>query len=194
MTSCSTCNGKGKIHEIKRSIFGSIEVTKECEQCSGTGKIPKDKCEACGGQGVLKRQEEVKIKIPAGIDNGEMIRLTGAGEAIKGGPAGDLYIKTHVKKHKLFRKEGLDLVMNLDVRLSDALLGAEYKIETLDGPLTLKIPEGLSFGEVLRIKGKGVPVDKSRRGDILVAINIIIPRKLSKDSKKLIEELRKQGI
>lgn len=190
---CTTCNGKGKIREAKRSIFGSIEVTKVCEACAGSGKVPKEKCTNCNGDGVLKKQEEVKIKIPAGIDNGEMIRLSGAGEAIKGGPAGDLYIKTHVKKHKLFHKDGVNLVMNLDVKLSDALLGAEYKIETLDGPLTLKIPEGLNFGEILRIKGKGVP-QGSKRGDILVHVTILLPKKLNKKAKEALEKLREEGI
>lgn len=193
MQECKICNGKGKIREIKRSIFGSIEVSKTCEVCSGSGKVPKEKCATCDGLGILKREEEIKVKIPSGIDNGEMIRLSGMGEAIKGGISGDFYIKTHVKKHKIFRKEGNDLVMNLEVKLSDALLGAEYDIQTLDGLSKLKIPEGVNTGEILQIKGRGVPFGKSR-GDILVNVKILMPKKLSKSAKEAIEKLKHEGV
>ncbi len=193
MVECKTCNGKGKIREVKKSIFGSIEMARTCESCSGKGKVPKDKCEACAGLGILKKEEEVKVKIPSGIDNGEMIRLSGAGEAIKDGASGDLYIKVHVKKHKTFRKEGSDLVMNLDVKLSDALLGAEYDIQTLDGVSKLKIPEGINTGDILQIKGKGVPQGKSR-GDILVHAKVILPKKLTKAAKEAIQKLKEEGI
>jgi molecular chaperone DnaJ len=191
---CQTCNGKGKIREIKKSIFGSIEVARVCETCNGNGKVPKEKCGACEGLGVLKKEEEVKIKIPAGIDNGEMIRLSGAGEAVRGGTAGDLYIKTHIKKHKIFRKEGNDLVMNLEVKLSDALLGADYDIHTLDGLSKLKIPEGVNTGDILQIKGKGVPTVGKSRGDILVNIKVLLPKKLSKTAKEAIQKLKEEGI
>ncbi len=193
MQECKQCNGKGKIRELKRSLFGSIEMTRACEACSGTGKVPKEKCHICDGLGILKKQDEIKIKIPAGIENGEMIRLSGAGEAVKGGQSGDLYIKTHVRKHKTFQKQGNDLVMFLDVKLSDALLGAEYQIETLDGKVGLKIPEGASTGEILQIKGKGVP-NANRRGDILVHLRVAIPKKLSKSTKSLVEKLKEEGV
>lgn len=193
MITCATCNGKGKIREIKRSIFGSIEMTRSCEACSGSGKIPKEKCSACGGLGILKKEEAIKLKIPAGIDDGEMIRVAGSGEAVRGGSAGDLYIKIHVKKHKIFRKEGNDLVINLDVKLSDALLGAKIDIRTLDGLSTLAIPEGTNTGDILQIKGKGVPNGRSR-GDILIQIKVVIPKKLSKTAKEAIEKLKEEGL
>jgi molecular chaperone DnaJ len=195
LITCKTCNGKGKLREMKRTIFGSIEVSHTCETCYGTGKVPKEKCDFCGGVGILKKEEEVKIKVPAGIDNGEMIRLTGAGEAVKGGQAGDLYIKVHVRSHKLFRKEGNDLIMNLEVKLSDALLGADYPVETLEGKSALKIPEGTNTGDVLRIKGKGVPTQTGRsRGDILAIVKVLIPKKLSKASKEAINKLKEEGL
>jgi molecular chaperone DnaJ len=190
---CKTCNGKGKIREMKRSIFGSIEVSRVCETCVGVGKVPKEKCNFCDGLGVLKKEEEVKIKIPAGIDNGEMIRLSGAGEAVKGGTPGDLYIKTYVKKHKTFRKEGNDLVMNLEVKLSDALLGTEYDIHTLDGLSKLKIPEGINTGDILQIKGKGVPIQNRGRGDILAHVKVILPKKLSKSAREAVQKLKEDG-
>ena len=190
---CKTCNGKGKIREMKRSIFGSIEMSRVCEVCGGAGKVPKEKCAFCDGLGVLKKEEEIKIKIPAGIDNGEMIRLSGAGEAAKGGTPGDLYVKVHVKKHKTFRKEGNDLVMNLDVKLSDALLGAKYDIQTLDGLSTLNIPEGINTGDILQIKSKGVPAQRGgSRGDILVHIKVALPKKLSKSARDTVQKLKEE--
>jgi len=193
MITCKNCNGKGKIRELKRTIFGSIEVSHTCETCSGSGKVPKEKCETCDGSGILKKEEEIKIKIPSGIDDGEMMRMTGAGEAVKSGSAGDLYIKIHVKKHKIFRKEGNDLIMNLEVKLSDALLGATYDIQTLDGISKLEIPVGVSTGEILKIKGKGVK-NGSSRGDILAIVKIIMPKKLSKSARETIEKLKEEGI
>lgn len=190
---CKTCNGKGKIHEVKKSIFGSFEVARVCDVCGGSGKVPKEKCETCHGAGVLKKEEDIKIKVPSGIDNGEMIRLTGAGEAIAHGTPGDLYIKVHVRKHKTFHKEGADLVMALDIKLSDALLGSKYEIETLDGKVSLDIPQGSNTGDMLRIGGKGVPFGRSR-GDILVNINVKIPKKLSKSAKEIVEKLKEEGI
>lgn len=192
---CKQCNGKGKIRELKRSFFGSIEMARECEVCGGKGKVPKEKCPICDGLGILKKQDEIKIKVPQGIENGEMIRITGAGEAVKGGQPGDLYIKTHVKKHKLFQKQGNDLVMYLDVKLSDALLGAEYQIATLDGNVNLKIPEGANTGDILQIKGKGVPSERGgRRGDVLIHLRIALPKKLTKSAKELVEKLKQEGV
>lgn len=193
MVTCATCNGKGKIRELKRSIFGSIEISRACEICGGSGKTPKEKCGACGGLGILKKEESIKLKIPAGIDDGEMIKVAGKGEATKGGVSGDLYIKTHVKKHKVFRKEGNDLIMNLEIKLSDALLGAKIDIQTLDGLSTLDIPEGTSTGDILQIKNKGVPDGRSR-GDILVQIKIAMPKKISKSIRETIEKLRQEGL
>ncbi|MCX6703534.1 MAG: molecular chaperone DnaJ [Candidatus Zambryskibacteria bacterium] len=193
-TTCTTCNGKGQVKEIKRTILGQFESVATCSTCRGNGKVPKTKCSVCKGHGVRKKETEIKVKIPAGIETGQTIRLTGGGEAIEGGQTGDLYILMHVKKHSVFKKAGLNLVMDKKIKLTDALLGAEYDIETLDGTVSLKIPEGVTHGEVLKIKGKGVSYDNSKRGDILVNISIDIPHKLSKDARKKIEELRKEGI
>ncbi len=199
LKSCETCNGKGTVRETRKSLLGSFTTTRTCTECSGSGKIPKEKCHTCRGAGILKKEQEITVKIPAGIENGEMIRLTGAGEAIPNGISGDLYIKIHVKPHAVFSKDGGNLVMNLNVKLSTALLGGEYTISTLDGDLKVKIPAGVVIGEVLRVKGKGVPLDgttggKSRRGDLLIKLTIQIPQKLSKSAQKLIEELKKEGI
>jgi len=191
---CTTCNGKGKIHESRRSFIGTFTSTRDCETCGGSGNIPKERCETCGGIGVVKGREEITIQIPAGIENGEIIRMTGKGEAIPHGIPGDLYIKIHVSPHPVFKREGVNLVMDLNVKLSDALLGAKQKINTLDGDITLAIPPGVTFGEMLRVRERGVPNSNSKRGDLLVRINIQMPHKLSQKTKKLIDELKKEGI
>ncbi|HEY4513624.1 MAG TPA: molecular chaperone DnaJ [Candidatus Paceibacterota bacterium] len=194
MDTCKNCNGQGKIHEQKRTIFGNIASTKVCEVCLGTGEVPKETCETCKGKGVLRREEEISIVIPAGIRDGEMIRMTSMGEAISKGTAGDLYIKINVMPHPVFKRDGNDLVMNLNLKLSDALLGTKYPIETLDGHIEVTIPEGVSINEILRVRGKGVPGGKNKRGDLLIKLNIKLPNKLSRKSREIIEELKKEGI
>jgi len=194
METCKYCNGQGKIREAKRTILGTISSTKICEECLGSGEVPKEKCENCKGKGVLRKEVEVSVNIPAGMRDGEMIRMTGGGEAVSKGTSGDLYIKINVASHAVFKREGHDLVMNLDLKLSDALLGAEYPIQTLDGQISVKIPEGVSINEILRIKGKGVPISKSKRGDLLIKLKIKLPAKISRKSHELIEQLKKEGI
>ena len=143
---------------------------------------------------MARSEEEIIVKIPTGVDNGEMVRLGGAGEAVRGGTAGDLYIKLHVDKHTTFRKEGSNLLMDLNIKLTQAILGGETNVKTLDGDLILKIPEGVSHGEILRVRGKGIPTGRNSRGDIMIKVNIQIPTKLSKNAKKLVEELKKEGV
>jgi molecular chaperone DnaJ len=191
---CSTCKGEGRIHETKRSIFGNIASTRECNTCSGRGEIPERKCKTCGGDGVVKKNEEMTVKIPAGIENGQMIRVSNRGEAMQSGVSGDLYIRVYVEADKVFRRDGHNLEMNLDIKLTEALLGAERQIKTLDGDLTLTIPTGISSGEILRIRNKGVPTQSGKRGDLLVKIIIKTPTKLSKEAKKLIEGLKEEGM
>lgn len=194
MTTCTTCNGNGKIRENRQSILGQFATVRECSVCHGTGKIPKEACTDCKGAGVRRSEEEIEINIPAGIEPGEMIRMTGRGEGVKGGTSGDLYVKIHVQRHKNIHRVGSNLESVLNIKLTDALLGAVYGVETLDGVVDIKIPEGVKHGEMLRIKNKGVPTGGSSRGDFHVKIIIDIPQRLSRSSRKLVEELRKEGI
>jgi len=194
METCKHCNGQGKIREQKRTIFGNIASTKICEVCLGTGEVPKEACDKCKGKGVLRREEEISINIPAGIHDGEMVRMTGHGEAVSKGTAGDLYIKINVTVHPLFKREGNDLAMNLNLKLSDALLGTKYSVQTLDGDIEVTIPEGVTMNEILRVRGKGVPYGKGKRGDLLIKLHIKLPDKLSRKSREIIEELKKEGI
>lgn len=194
MATCKTCNGQGRIREAKKTIFGTIANTKICDTCYGTGEVPEHVCETCKGKGVLRREEEVSIQIPAGIRDGEMIRMTGMGEAIPRGTPGDLYIKINVAPHPVFKREGNDLTMNLNLKLSDALLGTKYPIQTLDGEIEITIPEGVTINEILRVRGKGVPVGRGKRGDLLVKLNIKLPHKLSRKARELVEKLKEEGI
>jgi molecular chaperone DnaJ len=194
VTKCEKCGGKGRLMETRRSILGTFTTESECAHCAGKGEVPKEKCGNCAGHGVLKKSEEIVIKIPSGIDDGEMIRLTGQGEAVSGGASGDLYVKIHVERHKTFRREGHNILMDLNIKLSDALLGATYDVATLDGNIKLKIPEGIEHGEILRVKEHGVPLDKSHRGDLLVSIVIKMPTKLSKKALEQIEQLKSEGL
>lgn len=195
MITCTTCNGNGRIRETRQSIMGSFQTVRECSICHGTGKVPKDNCGHCAGSGVHRSEQEIQIDIPAGIQNGEMIRLTGQGEAVSGGVPGDLYVKIHVKKHETITREGANLYTNLHVKLSDALLGNLYRVETLDGVIEIKVPEGVKHGEMLRVKERGVPQGSMKnRGDFFVKIAIDIPKKLSRKARKLIEDLREEGI
>ena len=194
MEKCKICNGQGKVHEAKRTILGTISSTKICEICLGSGEVPKEVCEKCHGKGVLRIEEEIALNIPAGIRDGEMVRMSGMGEAISKGTPGDLYIKINVSNHPTFKREGHDLVMNLNIKLSDALLGMEYPIETLDGNIKVKIPEGVSINEILRVREKGVPISKTKRGDLLIKLHIKMPSKISRKSRELIEKLKEEGI
>jgi molecular chaperone DnaJ len=194
LESCSQCSGSGVVKNIQRTILGSIATQQTCSKCNGSGKIPKDPCKTCHGTGVVRDTRTIKLSVPAGIQNGETLRLSGMGEAIQGGPSGDLYVHISVTQHRTVQRKGVDLYSTLDIKLTDALLGTEYSVETLDGPATITIPAGTKIGSTVVIKEKGVPLTKSKRGNFVVQLNIKIPEKLSKESKQLIEELKKQGI
>ena len=193
---CTTCNGQGHVREARRSFLGSVTVTRECDSCRGRGARPKNPCKQCAGRGIRKKEEEIAIRVPAGIENGEMIRMPGRGEAVAGGASGDLYIKVHVKKDTRFTREGTTITTSLTVKLTDVLLGSEHAIPTLDGEVTIQVPAGTRHGELLRVRGKGAPMSANgnARGDMLVRINIDFPRTLSKKAKKLTEELREEGV
>ncbi len=194
MSTCTTCNGNGKIRETRQSIMGTFQTVRECATCGGTGKVPKERCGFCAGSGILREEEEISIKIPAGIQNGEVIRMTGRGEAKPRAQSGDLYIKVHVEQDAHIKRDGNTLYTKLPIKLTDALLGGEYNVATLDGKVTITIPAGITHGELLRIKSKGVPSEDGRRGDFMVKVEIELPKSLSRNAKKLVEELKKEGL
>lgn len=196
MITCTACNGQGKVHDVRKTFMGTFQTVRTCDACHGKGKVPKERCHDCRGAGVVNAREEVHIEVPAGMGNGEMIRMAGMGEAISGGQSGDLYVKIHVQADKVWKREGNDLVIKHPIKLTDALLGVKQSIEGLDGSIDLDIPAGVSAGETLRVKGRGVPHvhEKHRRGDVLVKLDIAMPKKLSKKAMKLVEDLKEEGI
>ncbi|MDB5188471.1 MAG: chaperone protein DnaJ, molecular chaperone DnaJ [Candidatus Nomurabacteria bacterium] len=191
---CDQCNGSGVVKSIQRTILGSIATTQVCNKCDGTGKIPKEACQTCKGKGVVNEPRTIKVSVPAGIQNGETLRLQSMGEAIKGGQSGDLYVRISVTPHKTITRQNHDLVSTLSIKLTDALLGAEYAVETLDGSLPIHIPAGTKIGDTVVLKNQGVPTSTTKRGNFIVKLNISLPEKLSKRAKEVIEELKKEGI
>jgi molecular chaperone DnaJ len=180
---------------MRNSILGQFSSVRACTVCEGSGKIPKEKCSECKGDGTKRKQEEIHIQIPAGIDNGEMIRMNQQGEAVKGGVSGDMYVKVHVKPHHLFKREGQNLVMDLPVKLTDALLGTTVTIEALEGKtLEVKIPPMKRAEELLRVRGKGVPTGGNSRGDLIIRLETALPQKLSSKARKALEDLKGEGL
>jgi len=196
MKKCGTCAGKGKFTQMRKTFLGNFSTVTTCDTCHGLGDLPEEKCKTCAGLGVLKKQEEIAINVPQGIRAGEMLRMSGRGEAVAHGVPGDLYIRIHVKPHAIYRREGNNLVMDLDVKFTDAILGATYTIKNLEGKsLDVKIPEGVKYGDVLRLREKGIPAtSRNRAGDILITVRIKTPTKLSRKAQKLVEELKGEGL
>lgn len=191
---CPYCNGKGKVVEIKRTFFGSFTRSVICPHCQGEGEIIEKFCQKCKGEGRVKGEEKITIEIPKGINSNTTIKLKELGNAgFRGGENGDLYVKFIIRPHKIFKREGDNLILEKKITLWEALLGTKLEIKTLEGKkLFLKIPGGVQPGTIFTIKGKGIPHPYGfKRGDLLVKINIEIPQKLSKLQKKLIEKLKK---
>jgi molecular chaperone DnaJ len=194
--SCKTCGGTGQIVKQSRILFGTFQSVAPCPDCGGAGQRAEKNCPECGGAGAVKGEETLLVKIPAGISDGEAIRLSGKGEAGRhGAPAGDLYVRINVRPDKRFEREGFDILNEKEITFSQAALGTAVEIETVDGAVELKIPAGIQSGEVIRLRNKGVPhLGGSGRGDHLVTIIVKTPRKLSKRAKRLLEELEEEGI
>jgi len=191
--SCKTCKGSGYITHIQRTILGAFQSQSACSDCHGEGKRPSKKCPRCGGNGLQKDTVNLQVKIPAGIDNGQAIKLSGQGEmAVNGGVPGDLYIRIKVKPDKNFTREGDDVLSVAEISIAQSVLGDKIPVITVDGELTLKIPAGTQSGTVFKLRGRGVYILNSRnRGDQLVTVKVKIPERLSREEKKLFEELRK---
>jgi len=189
---CPTCQGAGKIRKTSRSFLGSFSQVSTCPECQGAGSVFSKKCAKCGGDGRVKKERRVKIKIPAGIENGQTISLQGQGEAgERGAHNGDLYVNIHVRTHEKFLRKGNDILSTEYVPFTTATLGGKIEIDTIDGKLILKIPAGTQSGETFRIKGNGVPDISGRgTGNQLVKVVVRVPKKLSREQKDLLERLQ----
>ncbi|MCC7469908.1 MAG: DnaJ domain-containing protein [Bacteroidetes bacterium] len=186
--SAFTGGGFGRRVRKGRDIILSLNISFK-ESIIGTTKkikVPENSAE--------KGKKEVEIKIPAGIETGQMMKLQGYGESVTDGQAGDLLLKIYVESHKTLRKEGIHIVANLSIKLTDAILGATYDVEGVEGPIKIKIPKGINTGKILRVRGEGVKAGRFQHGDLLVVVSVEIPDSLSKEQKKLIEELQEKGL
>ncbi len=184
---CITCGGSGQT----RYQQGFFSVMRTCSNCSGKGQIIKSPCSKCRGQGRIEKEKTIEIKIPAGVDTGSRLRVTGEGEAgVNGGPSGDLFIVLHVAAHDNFERQGADLYSAVPITFAQAALGADIQVKTLDGEEDLKIPAGTQTGTVFRIKGQGMPNLGGRgKGDLFVAVTLVTPKTLTKEQRKLLEQL-----
>ena len=188
---CDNCGGSGQVTNVMRTVFGNIQQSAPCPKCEGRGQIPEKVCTVCHGKGTQRRNQVVRLKVPAGVDDGATIRLREHGEAIAHGPKGDLYVNIRVKPHKKFTREG-DLILSSEhLNMVDAALGTEIEVDTVDGPVRMKVPSGTQSGTDFKLSGHGVPhVNKSSRGAHIVTLAVDTPTKLNKSQKDLLESLR----
>lgn len=192
--SCHHCHGSGYMKRTQRTPFGLFQQTGPCPYCHGKGELPQDSCENCGGEGVIRRKKELEVSIPAGIEDGMRLRILSEGElGENNGPAGDLYLQIHLQLHKLFQRKGKDLHLTVPISFSQAALGDEIEVPTIDGKANLTIPSGTQTETVLRMRGKGMPsLHDSGKGDQMVTVHVVVPTKLSKKQKELIKELHEE--
>ena len=191
-TTCGTCGGAGQVRRATRTPFGSFTQVAECPNCGGTGQVIADPCSACGGQGVHQVRKKLRINIPAGVDTGTRLRVSGEGNAgMRGGPSGDLYVFITVKSHSKLRRDGLTVLSDVKVSYLQAILGDTIEVETVDGTMELEIPAGTQPGAVLTLAGKGIPKlgNPVARGDQRIAVTVQLPSRLSDDERGLLEQL-----
>lgn len=188
---CERCGGQGRLQGVTRTPFGQVVRTVECDVCHGDGKIPEQPCHTCGGRGRTIGEQTLSIDIPAGIEDGQRVRLGGRGHAGEAGaPNGDLYVQVRVRPDARFVRDGADLVTVLDVPAPLAALGAAFPVDTLEGAEELEVPAGTQPGEILVVKGAGLPtLRRPRPGDLRVVVNVVIPRKLDREQKELLRQL-----
>jgi len=192
MDVCPTCKGKGQVVQVRQTMLGAMQTVSTCPTCKGRGEFPSKKCAHCGGDGILMKQENIKFKIPAGIDDGQSIRLQGKGEAAPhGGISGDLYVHVRVKPERGFYREGADLYTESEINFSQAVLGDKIEVETIEGPVKLVVPAGTPAGQLIRMRGRGMSrLNSSARGDQYVKIKVRVPKKVSRKAKKVLEDLK----
>ena len=192
---CPDCQGTGQMRYVQNTPLGQFATTRTCTRCRGEGKVVETPCRECGGAGTVRRSSRLKVKIPAGIDNGQFVRLAGQGEAgYRGGPPGDLLIVVHVRPHELFTRQGNDVLCEVPISFVQAALGDEIEVPTLDGPVKLRVPEGTQSGKVMRLRGKGVQdVRGYGRGDQLVTLRVVTPTKLTPKQKELLREFAQES-
>lgn len=188
---CTTCGGQGELRATRQTILGTVMTSRPCVTCEGAGEAPAVPCATCAGEGRVHDTRDVPLEVPPGVDDGTTLRLRGRGEqGVRGGPDGDLFVRIEVRPHEVFRRDGADLRCELIVPLSQAVLGAEIPVQTLDGEETIRIAPGTQHGAVIRVRGHGAArLDSRARGDLLVHVSVEIPRHLTADERALFERL-----
>ncbi len=185
-TPCRTCGGRGQMAYSQ----GFFSITRTCPACQGAGQVIQDACTGCRGQGRIERERTLEVGVPAGVDSGTRLRMTGQGElGINGGPAGDLYIFLEVKEHAYFERRGSDLICEIPISFAQAALGTKIKVPLLKGEEELEIPEGTQSGQIFRKKAKGLPNPHGGRGDMYISVRVVVPAKVSKDQRRILEQL-----
>jgi molecular chaperone DnaJ len=183
---CPQCGGSGEIL-VDQGPFSFSQV---CPQCAGRGTIIKEPCPQCGGRGVERRRRDVKVRIPPGVDDGQRIRVAGRGAAgANGGPPGDLYVVVHVRPHPIFGRQGKNLTVRVPITFTEAALGTQVKVPTLDNPVTVKVPAGTASGKTVKVRGRGIDTGSGKPGDLLVTFDVVVPKKIDGAAKKAIEDL-----
>lgn len=188
---CPKCHGSGTISAEQRTLFGTFLTKTTCDMCGGKGKTYKNVCSSCKGKGKVKKNKNIEVKIPAGVDTGNQLRVPSMGDPGRnGGSNGDLYLEFYVSEHEIFKREEFDIILELPITITDAILGCKKDVPTIQGTVKLTIPAGTQNGEKFRLKGKGIEnLHSYKTGDMYVIIKVIVPDKLSKEQKRLIEEL-----
>lgn len=197
LNECFSCRGTGEVQQVKRTFLGSFTRWTICPECKGEGQRPEKPCNVCKGEGRVRGEEDIDIFIPAGVDSNQVIKVAGKGEAgRRGGEPGDLYVRVLVKKHPVFEREGDDLFTSREISFSQAVLGDEIEINSLEGAkLLMKVPAGSESGKILRISGKGIPhFSGFGRGDLYVELNIKTPKRLTRKQKELLKKLKEEGM
>ncbi|MEK7064882.1 MAG: molecular chaperone DnaJ [Patescibacteria group bacterium] len=192
LETCGACHGRGQVVQVQRTFLGAMQTVATCPNCQGRGQHSSKKCKHCGGDGVVAKTSDMKVKIPAGIDNGQSIRLSGHGEAVPhGGGAGDLYVQVHIRPQKLWHREGFDVYTDNEINFAQAVLGDKIDVETIDGVIKVVVPEGTESGQLIRLRGHGIQhLEHSGRGDHYVRVKIRVPRRVNKDVRKKLEEIK----
>jgi molecular chaperone DnaJ len=192
--SCHHCKGSGYMKRTQRTPFGLFQQTGPCPYCHGKGELPQDSCSDCGGEGLIRKKKELEISIPAGVQDQMRLRIPGEGEiGENNGPAGDLYLQIHVLAHKIFERKGNDLHLTVPISFTQAVLGDEIEVPTMDGKANLTIPAGTQSETVFRMRDKGMPsLHSSGQGDQMVKVHVAVPTKLSKKQKELITDLHEE--
>ncbi|MBO4873726.1 MAG: molecular chaperone DnaJ [Bacteroidales bacterium] len=191
-STCPTCNGRGVQTRVMHTMLGQMQTSSTCSTCGGSGKVIKDKCTSCYGEGIVSGEETIELKIPAGVYEGMQLSMDGKGNAARhGGVNGDLLIAIQEVEHPELKRDGIDLIYNLYIGIPDAILGCSAEIPTIGSKVKIKVEPGTQSGKILRLKGKGLPdINGYGHGDLLVRINVFIPNDVSKDDKKLLEQMR----